>query len=529
MRLSIYRRRRDPLQWHVGFRSMSPPPLRILLIEHDDRFAQALGCAAASMRHPAELVRHATIPDGLAGLDAARFDAVLLAADLPDGSGAETLQRLRASLPAVPIVVLTAEDDPDQAQSLAQLGAQDHLVKAEVDGRTLARALRYAVERAAFRAELMRREQYFRALLENSYDIVVVLGPDGTFLYCSPAVERILGYAPADLAGTSVLRLVHPDDRGRAASLLSDWPGGFPDRDEFLFRLQHRSGSWRILEALGRPLEGDATRGLVVNARDVTDRVHAEEALRMSEAKLRQVHKMEAVGRLAGGIAHDFNNLLTAIYGYSDLLLDALDRHDPRRLDVEEIKKAAQRAAALTRQLLAFSRQQVLQPQVLDLNAVVEEAHRMIARLVGTDVQTTFEPGPELWRVRADKGQIEQVLMNLAGNARDAMPDGGALRIVTGNASLSLEEAQELPGLPPGDYVSLRVSDTGAGIPEAVRRHIFEPFFTTKEQGKGTGLGLATVYGIVKQSGGGIYVDSREGQGTTFTIYLPPHLPTSSP
>ena len=508
---------------------MSSLPLRILLIEDDDRSAQALAVAAASMPAPAQLIRRTTPGDGFADLAADRFDAVLLAVDLPHGTGIETLERLKAAVPAMPVVALTAGDDPGEARSLVQLGAEDHLVKGDVDARTLSRALRYAIERAAFRGELIRRERYYRALLENSYDIVVVLGPDGTFLYCSPAVERVLGYAPAELAGTTVLHLVHPDDRPRAASLLSDWPGGFPDGEQFHFRLQHRTGAWRILEALGRPLEGDATQGLVVNARDVTDRVHAEEALRMTEAKLRQVHKMEAVGRLAGGIAHDFNNLLTAIYGYSDLLLDAFDPHDPRRLDVEEIKRSAQRAAALTRQLLAFSRQQMLQPQVLDLNAVVEEAHRMIARLVGTDVQTTFEPGPQLRKVKADKGQIEQVLMNLAGNARDAMPEGGSLRIVTANASLSLEDAQGLPGLPPGDYVSLTVSDTGAGMPESVRRNIFEPFFTTKEQGKGTGLGLATVYGIVKQSGGGIYVDSQEGQGTTFTIYLPPHMPTSSP
>jgi two-component system cell cycle sensor histidine kinase/response regulator CckA len=259
------------------------------------------------------------------------------------------------------------------------------------------------------------------------------------------------------------------------------------------------------------------------------ERVRAEETLRATEAKLRQAHKMEAIGRLAGGIAHDFNNVLTAIYGYADLLLDAFEADDPRRRDVEEIKHSAERAASLTRQLLAFSRQSLIQPQVLDLNAVVDDVQRMLARMVGVDILLTFEPAPDLWPVRVDRGQIAQVLLNLGGNARDAMPEGGALVIRSENRIVSPELARELPGLSPGDYVMLTVSDTGVGMPEEVRRHIFEPFFTTKDQGEGTGLGLATVYGIVKQSGGSVYVDSEEGKGTTFTIYLPPHLATSSP
>jgi two-component system, cell cycle sensor histidine kinase and response regulator CckA len=247
------------------------------------------------------------------------------------------------------------------------------------------------------------------------------------------------------------------------------------------------------------------------------------------QAELRQAHKMEAVGRLAGGIAHDFNNVLTAIYGYADLLLEDFDANDRRRTDVEEIRRMAERAATLTRQLLAFSRQQMLQPQVLDLNTVTGNVTGMLARLVSTDVLMSFEPSPDLWHVRADRGQIEQVLMNLAGNARDAMPDGGSLVIRTDNRIVSAGAAAGLPGLIPGKYVAMSVSDTGVGMPESVRRHVFEPFFTTKAQGQGTGLGLATVYGIVKQSGGGVYVDSEEKKGTTFTIYLPPHMPTSSP
>jgi signal transduction histidine kinase len=281
-------------------------------------------------------------------------------------------------------------------------------------------------------------------------------------------------------------------------------------------------GSWREVEALGQNLSADPRDGLVINARDVTERVRAQTELKETEAKLRQVQKMDAVGRLAGGIAHDFNNILTAIYGYADLLLSDLDADDRRRSDVQEIRLMAQRAANLTRQLLAFSRQQMLQPQVLDLNVVIGDMRNMLERMIGTDVQVSFEPAPDLWTVRADRGQIEQVMMNLAGNARDAMPEGGSLMIRTANCGGS-ELLPVMPGLNPGDYVLLTVTDTGVGMPENVRTHVFEPFFTTKEQGKGTGLGLATIYGIVKQSGGGIYLESVENQGTMFSIYLPRH------
>ncbi|MGH8637933.1 MAG: PAS domain S-box protein, partial [Burkholderiales bacterium] len=452
----------------------------------------------------------------------------LLDLNLPDSAGLETIERTLACAPGIPIVVLTSTADSESALAAVQHGAQDYLVKSETDGRIMSRALRYAIERAAIQAELVRKEQYFRALIEQAHDIVVVLAPDGTIVYQSPATERVLGYPPGELAGSSVFALMHEDDREAAATALASAESSSDALQQF--RLRHRDGQWRVLEVQGRALQSDPSQGIVVNARDVTERVRAEEALRETEAKLRQVHKMEAVGRLAGGIAHDFNNVLTAIYGYADLLIEEFDRDDPRRADVEEIRRSAERAAALTRQLLAFSRQQMLQPQVLDLNVVVDELQRMLARLVGSDISTTFVPGADLWPVRADKGQIEQVLMNLGGNARDAMPEGGALTIRTANRSISEEEAYDLPGLPPGNYVTLVVADTGVGMSESVRRHIFEPFFTTKEQGQGTGLGLATVYGIVKQSGGGIYVDSEEHEGTTFTIYLPPHQPaTSSP
>jgi two-component system, cell cycle sensor histidine kinase and response regulator CckA len=252
--------------------------------------------------------------------------------------------------------------------------------------------------------------------------------------------------------------------------------------------------------------------------RELTEQIQRRELL---ETQLFHAQKIEAIGRLAGGVAHDFNNLLTAIIGYSQLALTRLAPTDPGRQAVEEIEKAGQRAASLTNQLLAFSRKQVLQPVVLDLNDLVGNMQKMLHRLIGEDISlvTTLIPG--LWKVRADPGQVEQVIMNLAVNARDAMPDGGTLTVETANVKLGQEEARGQLGIPPGPYVRLAVSDTGCGMGPETKALIFEPFFTTKERGKGTGLGLSMVYGIVRQSNGMISVNSEPGLGTTFEVYLP--------
>jgi signal transduction histidine kinase/ActR/RegA family two-component response regulator len=260
---------------------------------------------------------------------------------------------------------------------------------------------------------------------------------------------------------------------------------------------------------------------VVIVSRDITDRKHAEELLRRRDEQLRQSQKMEAVGRLSGGIAHDFNNLLGVIIGYSESIEYRLAPNDPLRKSAEEIRKAGERAASLTLQLLAFSRQQVLQPQILDLNALVTDMGKMLKRLIGMHIELTSTLATELGQVKAEQSQIEQVIVNLVVNARDAMPEGGKLLIETSNLDVNENFASSFPFLQPGPYVLLTVKDTGIGMDADTRRHIFEPFFTTKGPGKGTGLGLATVYGVVKQSGGGVIVDSEPCKGTTFKIFLP--------
>jgi len=361
---------------------------------------------------------------------------------------------------------------------------------------------------------LRESEERYRTLVEGVRDIIFALSPEGTIASLNPAFETLLGWSREEWLGKPFEQLVHPEDLTVVFELMSRVLQGEP-RPAAQFRVRTARGDHRVGEfAATAQLREGRLVGIFGIGRDVTERVQLEQ-------QLRQAQKMEAVGRLAGGIAHDFNNILTAITGYADLLLEDLAASDPRRDDAVEIRKAADRAAGLTRQLLAFSRQQVLQPRVLDLNALVSELEKMLRRLLGEDVALATRLDPTLAHVRADPGQLEQVVMNLAVNARDAMPEGGKLTIETANIELDDVYARDHYPARPGAYAMLAVSDTGTGMTNEVKAHLFEPFFTTKEKGKGTGLGLATVYGIVKQSGGYIWAYSERGHGTSFKIYLP--------
>jgi hypothetical protein len=362
-------------------------------------------------------------------------------------------------------------------------------------------------------------------VLDGAFDAIVTMNPDGAVVDMNAAAERMFELSRENAIGRELASLIIPEEyREQHRAALARSRAGGPSR-VIGHRLELeglRGGTHRFpLELSVSRIQTSAGPMFTAWIRDLTERQAAEEALRQSEMQLRQAQKMEAVGRLAGGVAHDFNNVLTAIFGYADLLLDGFALGDPRRADVEEIKRAADRAAGLTRQLLAFSRKQVMQPRRLNLNQVIENVHKLLAKLLGDEIELRIQTDPALGEVKADPGQIEQVLMNLLANARDAMPEGGSVAIVTANQELLPGDATRLAGLVQGSFVTLTVSDTGHGIPEDVRAHIFEPFFTTKAQGQGTGLGLATVYGIVKQSGGWIYLDEAPAPGASFKIYLP--------
>jgi len=367
---------------------------------------------------------------------------------------------------------------------------------------------------AALRAvqeNLRLSEANFRSLVTNAPYGICSCDSTGKVLDANPAFLELLGLKSSDeLIGQYIYTLYNDTeqwfelaDRLRASEpfkgLVADWK---------------RKGGTTAVRISGRSVR-IPEEGLVFElfAEDVTER-------RALEQQLRQSQKMEAVGRLAGGIAHDFNNLLMVISGYSEFLLERLGAEPSLRGPAQEIASAAERASSLTRQLLAFSRKQMLAPRIVNLNDIATENLKMLTRMIGEDIDLVLSPGKNLWPVRADAGQIEQVIMNLAVNARDAMPSGGKLTIETCNATLSEEEARHRAPLRPGDYVMIEISDTGAGMDAETQSHIFEPFFTTKGP-KGTGLGLSTVYGIIKQSGGYIWVDSEIGRGSTFKIYLP--------
>jgi PAS domain S-box-containing protein len=369
-------------------------------------------------------------------------------------------------------------------------------------------------EREHSQESLRRSEEKFSKAFRASPDwMAITTLTEGHFVEVNEAFVRISGYSWEEVQGRTASEIslwADPKERPRIMGILETQ--GSVHGEEVRFRT--RSGEIRTMLWSAEPIEVDGVRCAMAVASDITERKALEEQLFQSQ-------KMEALGRLAGGVAHDLNNLMTVVTGYSQLLRQALPQEDPMREDLEEISKAGDRASGLVGQLLAFSRRQMLQPRILDLNEVVTDMEKMLRRVLGEDIDLETRPGSDLCRVKVDPGQMEQVIMNLAVNARDAMPKGGNLTIETANVLLDDAYARTHASVKPGPYVMLAVSDTGTGMDEGTRARIFEPFFTTKEKGQGTGLGLSTVYGIVKQSGGEIWVYSEPGQGATFKVYLP--------
>ena len=374
---------------------------------------------------------------------------------------------------------------------------------------------RDVTERKKAAEALKRSESSFRSVVEDAPYGIYRASLAGEFLLVNPALQKMLGYETSDeLLQANLARDIYtslPEYQKINDLFLQD-----PHFKDIELEWKRKDGNRITVRCSGRPVKNESgtMSYLEVFAEDVTEQ-------RVLERQLRMAQKMEAIGRLSGGIAHDFNNLLGVIIGYSQVLKKNLGPGNPAFEYAEEIEKASQRAVSLTRQLLAFSRQQVLEPAIVNLNTLVADMEKMLPRLIGEDIELKLVLDSALGQVKADRGQIEQVLMNLAVNARDAMPDGGRLSIQTSNVELDAVYVRQHPGSRPGQYIMLSVTDTGTGIDPEIQGQIFEPFFTTKERDKGTGLGLATVYGVVKQSGGYIAVESEKGKGASFQVYLP--------
>jgi two-component system, cell cycle sensor histidine kinase and response regulator CckA len=404
---------------------------------------------------------------------------------------------------------------------------EEHLVVGGITGITTILLLGtleiYLARRKQVEAKLNESNELFRSAFEEAPVGMCLVSPEGRFLRVNNTFCLMLGRPESELFTMSFMDVTHPEDR----SASRDWVGQILAGKEVPNTLEKRylqkAGHvlWGIVGSYLLRSDDGAPLFFITHIQDITDRKLAEAEKEKLQAQLLQAMKMEAVGRLAGGVAHDFNNLLTVITGYSELLLQKIGKDSPMHGQVEEIKRAGERAALLTQQLLAFSRKQIIEPKVVHLDHQVAEMHKMLGRLIGENIELQAITGKSLGAVKVDPGQFQQILMNLAVNARDAMPDGGKIVIETANVDLDEGYCALHPYILPGRFVMLSVSDTGTGMSEEVKAHIFEPFFTTKERGSGTGLGLAMAYGAVHQAGGSIEVYSEVGIGTTFKIYLP--------
>jgi len=489
-------------------------PLRVLLVEDSEADAELLTRELRRSGFAAECARVQTAAELAKSLDRGPWDLIVGDNSMPGFSGREALALVRARGLDIPFIFVSGTMGEDLAASALDAGAGDALAKGDL--RRLVPVIRRELREAAERRALRDTEAAYSALVEQAPLGIYRSTPAGRFISANPALARILGYAsPQEVLALDIARDVYadPDERRRLVA-----------QDTYTNQV------YEELEATWKKKDGTRIRvQLSVRAsRDAAGRVEFYEAFarditsqRQLEAQLAQSQKMEAIGRLAGGVAHDFNNLLTVILSYSELLLQDLPAASADRDDVAQIQKAAQGASELTRQLLAFSRQQVLEPKVVDLNDAVSGIEKLLGRVLREDVKLRCALAPDTGAIKVDPGQLEQVLMNLAVNARDAMPKGGLLTIETANVDLDAAYLEGHPMAKPGPYVMLAVTDTGVGMDAVTQARIFEPFFTTKEIGKGTGLGLATVQGIVQQSGGFIWVYSEPGHGTVFKIYLP--------
>ena len=502
-------------------------PVRILLVEDSDDDEEIVVHALHRAGYE-PMVNRVFDRDGyLAALDG-EVDAIICDYAIPQFSCAAALALMKSRGLDLPFIVVSGTIDEVAAAGILRAGAHDFVTKQNLArlGPALDRELiegKHRAERRKAERSLAHQRDLLRLVLDTNPGLVFVKDSKGCFTLANKAVADLYGVGVDDLIGKT-----EEDFNPHVAEVMLaravEHQVLATNQPAFIAAegvTDPTSGVKRWFEVRRVPMHvpDSNDRHVLGIAAEITDRKSAEDALRVSEDQLRQSQKMEAVGQLAGGVAHDFNNLLTAILGYTALLLEGAREHPELVSDLEQIKKAGERAGALTRQLLTFSRKQVVQPKVLKLNEVVSELEKMLRRVIGEDVQLETHLGLDLHHIKADPNQIEQILMNLAVNARDAMPRGGTLAIETRNSAMPGDPRQ--PSAPGWPAVTLSVRDTGCGIPPEIRDRIFDPFFTTKGPGKGTGLGLSTVYGIVTQNGGVIDVESERNRGTRFAIRFP--------
>jgi PAS domain S-box-containing protein len=494
---------------------MVSPSYRILMIESDSSVAQSIrGMLQDRQKFSFEIVRADSLRAAVPMLAAENFDALLLDAQALDSGGIPAALEMYPKIGSLPICAVIPERQNALGPQLLDAGAAEYVLRETLNPQLLQRALRYAIERKRAEHALRQSEQRFQDLFENAKDILFTLDLEGNVTSLNKSAEEVMGWSREEALSINLKTLVAPEHANLCNQIMQRILNEEP-LQHFEICLLRKDGRKALLETSARLIYSDGQKqGIQGIARDVTER-------RQLEGMVRQSQKLEAIGRLSGGLAHDFNNLLCVISGHAELLSERLEQSLPAARNVTQIKKAVDSASTLVRQLLAFSRKQVFHPQIMDLNKIVVETEKLLGRLIGEDIEFFTSLEPELGRVQVDPIQIEQVLVNLVLNARDAMPQGGKLTIETCN--MDVEEGSRCSGgiAPAGKYVVLAVTDSGCGMDEETQSRIFEPFYTTKELGKGTGLGLATVYGIVKQSGGFIWVYSEIGQGTTLKVYLP--------
>jgi PAS domain S-box-containing protein len=490
--------------------------LRVLHIEDDPRDAKLcrIQLERAGLTVHADVV--VSLDEFLRALRSARYDVILADYRMPNWSGLEALLALRREGSEVPFILVTGTVGEQVAVECIKKGAADYILKDRLARLpfAVARALD-DVDAAHERRKAEQNRDLLASIVESSDDGIIGVSADGRILSWNRGARAIYDYSAEEIVGKPITALFMPEGLDQLNDAIKMLVHG---QSVERYETRGRTSQGRTIEVAVTlsPLRNaeESSGGASAIVRDITEQKQLQRELFVAQ-------KMDAIGRLAAGVAHDFNNMLTVVTGYCEMILDEIKAHDPLYHEISEIKKAGERASSLTRQLLAFSRKQILKPQVLDLNSIVTDMDRMLRRLIGEDVDLVTVLDPHLGAVSADPGQIEQVIMNLAVNARDAMPKGGKLTIETINLDLHDVVTQRHVKVSPGEYVGLAIRDTGAGMDLETQARIFEPFFTTKGQGEGTGLGLSTVYGIVEQSGGRILVFSEPGHGSTFNIYLP--------